>query len=120
MTTVIRLPFDNPPLRSNDRHHWAVKAKMVKVIRLGAFSQAKCMGLKPLNGPVSVAFVWTVTDRRRRDAGASTPTLKAALDGIVDSGLLAGDHSAIVTAETCRIEVGTQRGCRVEIEEIAQ
>jgi hypothetical protein len=65
---------------------------------------------------VTVTLVWEVTDKRRRDVGAAAPTLKAWIDGMVDGGLLAGDHHQIVTEERLRIEVGTRKGVRVEIE----
>ena len=116
---VIPLAFDSPPLRSNGRESRYPKANKVKQIRTDAmligrgFVQRHGM----LSGPVTVRFVWTVTDARRRDAGASSPSLKAALDGLVDAGLLSGDHSQIVTEESCRIERGDRPGCRIEIED---
>lgn len=119
MTVVIRLPFTTPPLRSNDRPNRWAKAATTKMIR----EAGKLCALRDMphaiTGQVRVVFVWEVTDKRIRDTGASSPTLKAALDGIVDAGRLLADNSRIVVEEACRIEVGTQRGCRVEIEEIA-
>lgn len=112
---VVYLPYVSPPLRSNDRMHWRRKAELTKSIRAGAWILTNVQHLPKIRGPVRVVFVWTVTDNRRRDAGASAPTSKAALDGIVDSGLLPGDHSTIVTSESYRIEVGDKPGCRIEI-----
>lgn len=116
MTRIV-LPFTNPPLRSNARKHWAAKAAITRDIRRATANVTKAAKLPPINGPVHVRFIWTVTDNRRRDAGASAPTLKAALDGLVDAGLLAGDHHQIVRSETCAIEIGEVAGCRIEIEE---
>lgn len=115
MTTILMPWTDGPPLRSNARHHWARKAAIVRSIRRDAALVARASMIRPIAGPVDVRFIWTVTDNRRRDAGASAPTLKAALDGLVDAGLLAGDHHMIVRSETCAIEVGEAAGCRIEI-----
>ena len=115
MTAVVWLPFRSPPLRSNDRLHWRAKAVKVAEIRLAAKLCAWRDIPVALVGPVAVTFVWVVTDKRRRDAGASSPTLKAALDGIVDAGKLLGDHSQVVVSETCRIALGMLPSCRVEI-----
>lgn len=112
---VVRLPYVSPPLRSNDRMNRWRKAVVTDSVRSAARIVTKAQKLAPMTGPVRVVFVWTVTDRRRRDVGASAPTSKAALDGIVDSGLLRGDHSTVVTSETCRIELGDKPGCRIEI-----
>jgi crossover junction endodeoxyribonuclease RusA len=114
---VIELPWESPPLRSNGRESRYPKWDKIHTIR----SVAAVEGVRTLvrygalSGPVRVRFVWTVTDARRRDAGASTPTLKAALDGLVDAGLLPGDHHVIVPEESCRIERGLTAGCRIEI-----
>lgn len=114
--TTIDLPFDAPPLRSNDRMHWATKAKLTRDIRWHAAYTTRQTCIGPIDGPVVVTLVWVVTDNRRRDAGASAPTLKAALDGIVDAGLLPGDHHQVVREERCRIELGSAPGVRIEIE----
>lgn len=118
--TTIHLSYSDPPLRSNSRMHWAPKAALTQEIRRHAAWQARAIRHESgaIVGPVTVTLVWVVTDNRRRDAGASSPTLKAALDGIVDGGLLPGDHHEIVTAETCRIERGMVPGVRIEIEAV--
>lgn len=115
MTTVIELPYDSPPIRSNQRHHWAKKAKLVAAVRLVA--RACGAKVERIDGPVVVSMVWTVPDKRRRDVGASSPSLKAAIDGLVDAGVLLADDSTVVTEERCRIEYKAGvRGVRVEIE----
>jgi hypothetical protein len=65
---------------------------------------------------VVVTMVWEVTDKRRRDVGAMSPTLKAWIDGMVDGGLLRADSHDVVAEERLRIEVGERVGVRVEIE----
>jgi hypothetical protein len=114
---VIVLPWKSPPLRSNNRLSRYPKAEKVKELR----QAGKLIG-RPLRrahgqipGPVRVLFVWTVTDRKARDVGASSPTLKAVLDGLRDAELLAEDHWRIVAEESCRIELGATPGCRIEL-----
>lgn len=118
MTIVLRCPWDSPPLRSNDRHHWAKKAKITREIRKAAYIATVNLPADayPFTSPVVVTLVWTVTDKRRRDVGASGPTLKAWIDGIVDAGFLNRDDHAVVAEERLRIEVGEHKGVRVEIE----
>ena len=117
---VIPLGYDSPPLRSNARMHWAPRAELTRQIRAHAGWQSKalCRERGPIDGRVTVTLIWTVTDGRRRDAGASSPTLKAALDGIVDGGLLPDDSSRYVVEERCRIERGTTPGVVVVVEPI--
>lgn len=131
---LIRLPFVSPPLRSNDRLHWAVKAKRVKEIReatalaAGPWVRWRAIVVKPdndplalpINRPVVITFVWEVTDHRVRDVGASTPTLKAAIDELVAVGVLASDRHSVVTEERYRIEVGTIKGVRIEIASVGE
>jgi crossover junction endodeoxyribonuclease RusA len=115
---VLRMPWDSPPLRSNDRMHWAKKAKLTKQVRQDAWVVASATQYDTPRRPVVVSLVWEVTDKRRRDVGAAGPTLKACVDGFVDAALLSGDHHVIVTEERLRIEVGTRRGVRIEIQEV--
>lgn len=121
---VLRMPWHSPPLRSNDRLHWRAKAKESRLIRDASMMITRsAMAIKTapraerIAGPVTVTLVWEVTDYRRRDVGASGPTLKAWIDGMVDAGLLPDDSARVVVEERLRIEVGKRRGVRVEIRE---
>lgn len=100
--------------------HWAPKAALTRQIREHTAWQAKSIVHEqgPITAPVTVTLVWTVTDNRRRDVGASSPTLKAAIDGLVDGGLIVDDRHEIVTEERLRIERGMVSGVRVEIEAV--
>ena len=118
---VLRCPWDAPPIRSNQRLHWAEKAKLTKQVRLIAAAISRGYIVGPANravlaGPVVVTMIWSVTDRRRRDVGAASPTLKAWIDGMVDARLITADDHAVVAEERLRIEVGKSRSVRVEIE----
>lgn len=115
------MPYESPPLRSNDRGHWRQKARETKTVRAESRIVSGTYHISPenramLTRPIVVTLVWTVTDHRRRDVGASGPTLKAWIDGMVDAGLIVGDHHKIVAEERLRIEVGDEKSVRVEIE----
>lgn len=115
---TVRLPYSSPPLRSNDRSGWRkAAADKAKVRRAGAWCGVRARNAHggPITYPVVVTLVWEVTTRQRRDVGASSPTLKAALDGLVDCGLLPDDHHGIVTEERLRIEHGRAPGVRIDI-----
>ena len=112
----MRMPFRDPPVRSNARLHWAQKANLTRQVREAA--RVVAAGYEPVNVPVTVTLIWEVTDKRRRDVGASAGTLKAWIDGMVDAGYLSrGDDHESVVEERLRIEVGEYRGVRVEIQE---
>lgn len=117
---ILRMPFQTPPLRSNDRDpHWAVKARKTRDTRNTARVIARDSGrwrpTQRITGPVTITLIWEVTDRRVRDAGSGSPTLKACLDGIVDAGVLTRDDHTVVVEERCRIEAATLPGVRIEI-----
>jgi len=122
MTTIapvdkitIVMPFSTLPLRSNQRLHWHKKAELTRQIRYMA--KLAAYGFPEITGPVAVTLIWTVPDKRRRDVGAGSPTLKAAIDGIVDAKVLPADDSTVVTEERCRIEYRKgESAVRIEIE----
>lgn len=112
---TIRLPYDAPPWRSNDRLHWRAEAKVKKSIRQAAALVARDWPFAPIDVPVRVVMFWEVVDKRVRDSDAGQPTAKAAVDGFRDAGVLRDDRHEIVTGVDCRVEVGPSKGLRVEI-----
>lgn len=119
MTSItIRFTWSKPPLRSNDRQHWRARHRVIRQVRTEASLLAKDAlnrGLEPLTEPVTATLTWEVTDLRRRDAGASSPTLKAILDGVVDAGVLRDDSWRCVAEERCRIVVGHSPSVRLDL-----
>lgn len=110
------MPFPSPPIRSNDRMHWAKKAKLTRQVRAQAAVEAQRDGEK-FHIPVMVTLIWEVPDRRVRDVGASAPTLKAILDGLVDAGMLPADDHRWVTRESYGVRLTPgRRAVVVEIE----
>ncbi|WP_205260208.1 RusA family crossover junction endodeoxyribonuclease [Nakamurella leprariae] len=115
-------------MKSNDRLHHMAEHRVKASLRADAGwvgrsrqvrAKARADGWTfPIDYPVEALIVWEVTDRHRRDAGASTPTLKVWLDGLRDAGILADDHHGIVVEERARVEVGDRRGVRIELHRV--
>lgn len=119
MTVVLVLPWSAPPIRENDREHWRQKAERTKAVRAAAGVLARNQRVRRM-ARAEIRLVWTVTDRRRRDAAAPNPTLKAAIDGLVDADVLDDDHHFIVPRAWCEIEVGATPSVRIEIRELGE
>jgi len=65
-------------------------------------------GAKPIRGPVVVDYRFTVPDRRRRDLANMLQSCKPYVDGVVDSGLIAGDHWEVMAIGEVSVVVGKQ------------
>lgn len=84
-----------PPLTANLRLHWRARHARTKRVR-----HAVAWGVRAL-GPIRAARL-TVTlhyapgDSRRRDPSNLMPTQKAAVDGLVDAGLVPDDTPEFV------------------------
>jgi len=102
MTRQVAFPAGMDLLLSNDRLHWAVRAARTKQLRKAGFAVARQQRL-PRLGRVKIVAEWQPPDRRRRDAAAIAPTVKALVDGIVDAGVLADDCGTLLTEEIYRI-----------------
>lgn len=69
--------------------HHMVRAKLNKQWRQEAHAQA--LGFEPVKTPVKV-FAWLMqSDRHYQDCGAMYPAVKAAIDGLVDAGVIPDD-----------------------------
>jgi len=82
-----------PPLElvnANGRHHWAAKARKVRAIRTAARWQAKAARIPRLT-KARIVVEYLPPDRRRRDPANWAPSAKAAVDGLVDAGVLDDD-----------------------------
>ena len=110
------IPEWHKPLMSmNDRPHWAVRAKSIKRCRQWAMNAATAALIPPLDHCI-VEMVWTVPDRKRRDAENPMYDLKSYCDGLVDAGVAQDDIPQYMTKLMPRIEyVRGQRGVAVII-----
>lgn len=99
MTTehTLWLPWARPPLTANQRHHWATRARLTADVRRATHLLALAAKLPKGATHVTVALHYVPRDRRRRDPSNLMPTQKAALDGLVDAGLVPDDTPDYVT-----------------------
>lgn len=83
-------------LTANQRLHWREKADRTRAIRSIAYYEAGMTNRSPAEregGPLRCVVTIHYPDRRRRDAHNLMPTVKAAVDGIVDTGRWIPDDS---------------------------
>lgn len=85
---------------NNYRGHTAVLAHKVKPWRSLGRDEASAVwnrrGQTGLAAPVRVWLEVTFPTNHRRDSANLYPTAKALLDGVVDAGLLPGDHDGTI------------------------
>lgn len=91
---IIALPRPAPLLSMNDRDHWRTKARKVKTWRTAVRFAAGHR--KPLP-PCVVTITLDVVGNLRRDPHNYFSTVKACVDGLVDSGLWENDTPDWVT-----------------------
>lgn len=94
----LKLPWTKPPLSLNDREHWAPRAKKQKEVRATTALLARQSRIPRLE-TCEVRLLWCVSNRRKRDRGNMQATLKPAVDGLVDAGVIKDDAWWIVTRE---------------------
>lgn len=115
----IEIPAPCPWLNLNHRTHWAVKAKLTKQWRNAAYVAARAANLpKGIDRVRIIAYIHKTTNREY-DAHNLTSTAKAAVDGLVDYGLVADDRNRYVIGPDMR-EGEKRPNCAItlEIEEI--
>lgn len=93
---------------SNDRLHWAVKAKKTKHIRALAQLEARRAKLTPVRTVHVCAWIGYPT-RSKADPSNAAPVVKAALDGLTDAGIWTDDDSDHVIAVEYRRDATTKR-----------
>lgn len=102
-TWTIELPYASPPLSLNDRMHWARANWWKQCIRADAHTLALAERLPLGLTRVEIALHYQPSTKRSRDEDNMFATLKPAIDGLVQYGLVADDDSAHVTSR-CVIE----------------
>ncbi|GAA1455225.1 hypothetical protein [Nocardiopsis tropica] len=112
-TVTVALPA-MPYLNSNQRLHWATKARKTKAIRDAAAWATEALRQPPM-GAVEITAVIHPKTNRRFDPHNLQPTVKAAIDGIVDAQLIADDDSSrLVSVAFCAGEKDPS-GTRIDL-----
>ena len=99
---LIRLSLPPRELSPNARPHWAAKARAVKLYRAIAYLLSVAeRRVRPLRAAKVTARFFFRT-QRRRDPDNLLSSLKAALDGIADAGIVANDAGMVhMPVEQC-------------------
>lgn len=85
---------------SNDRPHWQVRRRRTEAVRTRARLAART--LPPMGRIALDVAVSTPTARRFDPHNIAGTVLKAAIDGLVDAGVIPDDDAAHLTAVTIR------------------
>jgi crossover junction endodeoxyribonuclease RusA len=99
---LIPLPIESPPLRDNQRLHWADKARKTRQLRSYASLLARRYKVPRLDR-ARIVLHWQPATVRRRDQLSIAPTLKPLVDGLIDAQVLPDDDSEHAEL-SCRIE----------------
>jgi Holliday junction resolvase RusA-like endonuclease len=99
---TIELPAGMDLLNANQRYHWRVRAERTKHIRSTAEILAR--GAKiPTLARAHIIGEFRPPNRRRRDVANLYPSFKAAIDGLVDAGVLEDDDDTHLVGPDMRL-----------------
>ncbi len=111
MTAPVVLTFTRPveAVTANSRDHWTKRRRLL-VPWCHALRVAWALAGSPAGLPPStVAVVFGVPDRRRRDPSNLMPTQKALVDELVRLGVWPDDNGDWVTEQMPTLAVGTDQ-----------
>lgn len=96
MNHLLSITAPGPFLRTNRRDHFHQRAILTRTWREAAAWEAKRQHLPVFEGPVRVTATFHRADKRQHDLDGLAPTAKAAIDGLRDAGVLAGDDTRYI------------------------
>jgi hypothetical protein len=100
-TQFLQLPYPKPPLSKNQRLHHMAVYRTRKRIRDDVRLIARAKHLHAVDEAL-ITLHWRPAVARQRDEDNAFDTVKPCVDGLVDAGVLPGDHSDIVST---RVEI---------------
>lgn len=115
----MRLSIDSPPLRDNDRKHWAIKARETAKLRTLSWALAIDYRIPPLER-ARIVLHWQPATKRRRDQLSIAPTLKPLVDGLVDAGVLPDDDSEHAELSCCIEPVGAHAAMWLVVTDLSE
>jgi hypothetical protein len=101
-TWTVELPPGLELLNANQRKHWSAKGRTTKAIRDAAHMFALADRIPAVSRAYIVAE-YRPPNRRRRDVHNLFPSAKAAVDGLVDAGVLPDDSDEYLTGPDMRL-----------------
>lgn len=93
---TVKLPVGMQLMNANDRDHWSKRAKVASLIR--AVARSQCKDIPKELRKVRIRAVYFAPDNRRRDVSNLFPSVKSAVDGLVDAGVIKDDNDKFVVA----------------------
>lgn len=93
-------------LHAHAKGSWFEKARATKKARAMARMLAMEVGNRPIKGKCIVDYTFFVPDRRRRDEANLIQSSKPIIDGVVDAGMIPGDHWEVLSTGKVLIVVG--------------
>ena len=102
MTWVVELPPGLPMMNANHRPHKMALARDTAKVRTAAQYAALRSGMPRLERAWVVAYIHPPANYARWDPANYYPMVKAALDGVVDAGLLVDDSHEFVSGPDMR------------------
>ena len=94
---TLTIPAPAPWINANARDHWTKKGRLTRSWRSASAAWARHQKLRPVTQPVVIVATVVKTNSRRFDVENLAPTVKAAIDGLRDSGALPEDDTRWVT-----------------------
>lgn len=104
-TYVVALPAGMPLLNANvtRRMHWAQVRRLARDVRAAANLAARAQQIPLVDRAHIVYVIHPSPQTRRRDPANWAESAKAAVDGLVDAGVLADDDSTRVIGPNPRL-----------------
>jgi crossover junction endodeoxyribonuclease RusA len=99
----LALPAKTKLINANHNLHFRRKAELIKVIRNAAWTMARHSNIPALQRAHIYFVIHPDLRASRRDPGNWAPTAKAAVDGLVDAGVLPDDDSTRLLGPDPRI-----------------
>lgn len=94
-SVTITMPFPPKELHAHNTGHWRGKAKHVKAMRSLAMAETMATGARPMKlATVSYAIYYPAN--RNYDLMNTAHSMKPAVDGVVDAGLIPDDNWKIL------------------------
>ncbi|WP_427422685.1 hypothetical protein [Lysinibacillus fusiformis] len=100
---TLAIPADTVWINSNYRNGWRRHANLVKWWRQTAHWHATAAKLPKGLDRIYIEATFAFRDNRRRDVHNLMPTVKAAVDGLVDYGLIEDDSTKYLLGPDLRV-----------------
>ena len=99
-TNPTTLKHGNQMISANGRMHFRVKSQLTQFLRRLSANRTWSRPVYTRKNPCTITIDVQPPTSRRMDAPNWYPTVKALIDGLVDSGLLSDDNNHVIKSTT--------------------